>query len=52
MRKYILILSLVILAIICFCLMFFGIKIGKFKLVNSYNDVVQISSEKINYFQN
>lgn len=46
MRKYILILSLVILAIICFCLMFFGIRIGKFKLVNSYNDVVQISSEK------
>lgn len=45
MRKYVLILVLIILAIICFCLMFFGFKIGNFK-INSYNQVVAISSEK------
>lgn len=45
MRKYVLILILIILAILCFALMFFGFKIGNLK-INSYKDVVSISSEK------
>lgn len=45
MRKYLLILILIVFAIACFCLMFFGFKIGFLK-VNNYNSVVAISSEK------
>lgn len=45
MRKYVLIIILIVLAIVCFCLMFFGMKIGFFK-INSYNEVVAVSSEK------
>ena len=45
MRKYILIIVLVILAIVFFSIMFGGIKIGPFK-INSYNDVIQISAQK------
>lgn len=45
MRKYVLMIALVILAIIFFIIMFLGVKIGGFK-INSYNDVVAISSDK------
>ena len=46
MRKYLLILILIITGIICFSLMFFGLKIGNLTIINSYNDVVSISKEK------
>jgi hypothetical protein len=45
MRKYVLILILVIVAILCINLVVFGFKIGKFK-INSYNDISRLSIEK------
>lgn len=45
MRKYVLILILVIVAILCINLIVFGFKIGKFK-INSYKDISRLSVEK------
>lgn len=45
MRKYLLIIVLVILAIICLSLVLFGFEIGKFK-INSYTEIKQISAER------
>lgn len=47
MRKYILILVLIILAILCFTMMFFGLKIGNFK-ISSYSEIETSSIEKKN----
>jgi hypothetical protein len=46
MRKYLLLIALVIVAIIFFVIMFFGIKIGNFTIVNSYKDIETLSNEK------
>ena len=46
MRKYLLILILIITGVLCFSLMIGGLKVGDFKLVKSYNDVSKISQEK------
>lgn len=46
MRKYLLILVLIITGIICFSLMFFGLRFGKFTVIKSYNDVAVVSTEK------
>ena len=45
MRKYLLIILLVILAIICLSLILFGFEIGKFK-INSYSEIKSISAER------
>lgn len=45
MRKYLLILIVIILAILCVNLVVHGFKIGKFK-INSYSEIAKISSEK------
>ncbi len=46
MRKYLLILVLIITCIICFLLMTVGFKIGNLKIVKSYDDVTAINLEK------
>lgn len=46
MRKYLLILVLIITGVLCFSLMIGGLKIGNFNLIKSYNDVATISLEK------
>lgn len=46
MRKYLLILVLIISGVLCFSLMIGGFKIGNLKLINSYEDVSTISLEK------
>ena len=45
MRKYLLILGLIILVILCVNLIISGFKIGKFK-INSYSEIAKISAEK------
>lgn len=45
MRKYLLILIVIIVAILCVNLVINGFKIGKFK-INSYSEIAKISSEK------
>lgn len=45
MRKYILILILVVFAVLCFNLIVFGFKLGRFK-INSYSELGKISQEK------
>lgn len=46
MRKYLLILILIITGVLCFSLIISGFKIGNLKLIKSYNDVQQMSLEK------
>jgi hypothetical protein len=45
MRKYLLIIILIIVAILFFSIVFWGLKIGNFK-INSYNEILAISNEK------
>ena len=45
MRKYVLGILLIVLAIICFFIIGFGVKIGNFKIY-SYSDVSKASSER------
>lgn len=45
MRKYVLGILLIVLAIICFLIIAFGIKIGPFKIY-SYSEVSKASSER------
>jgi len=45
MRKYVLGILLIVLAIICFFIIGFGVKIGNFKIY-SYSDVSKVSSER------
>lgn len=46
MRKYLLILILIISGLLCFSLIIGGLKIGNLKLIKSYSDVANISLEK------
>lgn len=46
MRKYLLILVLIFICIVCFSLMTFGLKFGDFNLISSFKDVTAISTEK------
>ncbi len=46
MRKYLLILILIITGVLCFSLIMNGLEIGEFKLIKSYNDVEKMSLEK------
>lgn len=46
MRKYLLILILIISGLLCFSLMIGGLKIGNLNLIKSYDDVATISLEK------
>lgn len=46
MRKYLLILILIITGVLCFSLIIGGFKIGNLKLIKSYSDVANISLEK------
>lgn len=46
MRKNILILILIISIILCFIIIFLGIKIGNLTLINSYKNVEELSAQK------
>ena len=46
MRKYLLILILIISGILCFSLMIGGLSVGNLKLIKSYDEVASISAEK------
>lgn len=46
MRKYLLILVLIITGVLCFSLMIGGFEVGEMKLIKSYNDVATVSQEK------
>ena len=45
MRKYLLIIILIVLAILCFSLMISGFKIGIFK-INSYSDIQELNAQR------
>ena len=45
MRKYILIILLIIVCVLCFGLMIFGFKVGNFK-INSYSEIELASDER------
>ena len=46
MRKYLLVLILIVSGILCFSLMIGGLNVGDFKLIKSYDEVASISAEK------
>lgn len=46
MRKYLLILILIITGVLCFSLIVSGFEIGNLKLIKSYNDIQKMSLEK------